>query len=116
VFQDSSEPGGVARLGGIGERVAEAITKETGKETRSLTLGHLQRGGSPTTRDRVLGLRFGAAAVRAVADARFGVMIALDGIDMTEISLENVKGEPRIVPHDSELLGTTRVLGISLGD
>ena len=116
VFQEAGEPGGVARLGGMGARVADAIAKRTGKETRSLTLGHLQRGGSPTTRDRILGLRFGAAAVRAVEAGRFGVMVALNGLEMVEIPLEAVKSDPRRVSLDSELILTARDLGISLGD
>ncbi len=116
VFQDAGEPGGVGRLGGMGVRVADAIAERTGKETRSLTLGHLQRGGSPTTRDRILGLRFGAAAVRAVEAGRFGVMVALKGLDMVEIPLDAVKGEPRLVSLESELLFTARDLGVSLGD
>src|SRR5207244_2263996 len=65
------------RLGGIGDKVAHSIQEMTGKETRSLVLGHLQRGGSPTTFDRLLGLRFGAAAVRVIADGKFGTMVAL---------------------------------------
>ncbi len=116
VFQDGAAPGGDARLGGIGARVADAIAVRTGKETRSITLGHLQRGGSPTTRDRLLGLRFGAAAVRAVATKNFGVMIALDGVDMKEISLDAVEGEPRLVSLDSETLLAAREIGVTLGD
>jgi ATP-dependent phosphofructokinase / diphosphate-dependent phosphofructokinase len=116
VFQDAGEPGGVARLGGMGARIADAIAERTGKETRSLTLGHLQRGGSPTTRDRILGLRFGAAAVRAIEAGRFGVMVALRGLDMVEIPLDSVKGDPRLVSLESELVLTARDLGISLGD
>src|SRR5690606_16369328 len=64
------------RLGGIGEQVALAIAERTGKETRSLVLGHLQRGGSPTTFDRLLALRFGSAAVRAIAEGDFNTMVA----------------------------------------
>jgi 6-phosphofructokinase 1 len=116
VFRDSGAPGAMARLGGIGDDVAQAIAERTGKETRSLTLGHLQRGGSPTTRDRILGLRFGAAAVRAVAARRFGIMVALDGIDMTERPLEGLEGAPRVVQPDSELLHAARDLGTALGD
>jgi len=116
VFQEAGGPGGVGRLGGMGARVADAIAERTGKETRSLTLGHLQRGGSPTTRDRILGLRFGAAAVRVVEAGRFGVMVALKGLDMVEIPLDSVMGEPRLVGLESELLLTARDLGISLGD
>ena len=67
--------GTVDRLGGIASKVARAIEHHTGKETRTLVLGHLQRGGSPTTYDRLLALRFGAAAVRAIADGAFGTMV-----------------------------------------
>src|SRR6202008_4543226 len=73
----AAKGGGMERLGGICVRVADAIASGTGKETRTLTLGHLQRGGSPTTFDRLLSLRFGAAAVRCVANQEFGVMVAL---------------------------------------
>src|SRR5207247_11306935 len=65
------------RLGGIGDKVAHSIAELTGKETRALVLGHLQRGGSPTTFDRLLGLRFGAAAVRVIAEGKFGSLVAL---------------------------------------
>src|SRR2546430_14994774 len=65
------------RLGGIGDKVAHSIQEMTGKETRTLVLGHLQRGGSPTTFDRLLGLRFGAAAVRVIADGKVGTTAAL---------------------------------------
>ena len=71
--------GTVDRLGGIASKVARAIEHRTGKETRTLVLGHLQRGGSPTTYDRLLALRFGAAAVRAIADGAFGTMVGLNG-------------------------------------
>jgi 6-phosphofructokinase 1 len=110
-------PGGVERLGGIGEVVAEYISKHTGKETRTLTLGHLQRGGFPTTFDRLLALRFGAAAVRAVADGRFGHMVALDPPHVTFVPIEEaLKGGPRLVPVDSDIVCTARELGVSLGD
>jgi len=93
------------RLGGIG-----------GKETRTLVLGHLQRGGSPTTYDRLLALRFGAAAVRAIADGAFGVMVGLKGPGIEQIPLEDVVGRPKNVPLDSDTIATARELGINLGD
>jgi phosphofructokinase-like protein len=108
--------GTVDRLGGIASKVARAIEHHTGKETRSLVLGHLQRGGSPTTYDRLLALRFGAAAVRAIADRTFGVMVGLTGTDITRIPLENVVGRAKNVPLDSDTVRTARDLGISLGD
>jgi len=108
--------GTVDRLGGIGSLVARAIGERTGKETRSLVLGHLQRGGSPTTFDRLLALRFGAAAVRAVGDRAFGVMVAYAPPEITRVPLVDVIGRPKNVPVDSDTLLTARQLGISLGD
>jgi ATP-dependent phosphofructokinase / diphosphate-dependent phosphofructokinase len=108
--------GTVDRLGGIASKVARAIEHHTGKETRSLVLGHLQRGGSPTTYDRLLALRFGSAAVRAIADGAFGTMVGLNGGDITRIPLENVVGRAKNVPLDSDVIRTARDLGISLGD
>jgi ATP-dependent phosphofructokinase / diphosphate-dependent phosphofructokinase len=108
--------GTVDRLGGIASKVARFIEHHTGKETRTLVLGHLQRGGSPTTYDRLLALRFGAAAVRAIADRAFGTMVGLNGPDITRVSLDEVVGRSKNVPLDSDTICTARELGISLGD
>jgi len=108
--------GTVDRLGGIGSMVAKAIADRTGKETRSLVLGHLQRGGSPTTFDRLLALRFGAAAVRAVADGEFGVMVGFAPPKLVRVPLADVIGRTKTVPLDSDTVLTARALGISLGD
>ncbi len=108
--------GTVDRLGGIGSKVARAIEHATGKETRTLVLGHLQRGGSPTTYDRLLALRFGAAAVRAIADGVFGIMVGLKGPGIEQVPLEEVVGKSKNVPLDSDTIATARELGISLGD
>jgi 6-phosphofructokinase 1 len=108
--------GTVDRLGGIASKVARTIEHHTGKETRTLVLGHLQRGGSPTTYDRLLALRFGAAAVRAIADGAFGIMVGLNGSDITRIALESVVGRSKNVPLESDTIRTAREMGISLGD
>jgi phosphofructokinase-like protein len=108
--------GTVDRLGGIASKVARTIEHRTGKETRTLVLGHLQRGGSPTTYDRLLALRFGSAAVRAIADGAFGTMVGLNGPDITRVPLEQVVGRAKNVPLDSDTIRTARDLGISLGD
>ncbi len=108
--------GTVDRLGGIAAQVAHQIAERTGKETRSLVLGHLQRGGSPTTYDRLLALRFGAAAVRSIADGVTGVMMGLNNGLVTRVPLADVVGRMRGVEPDSETLSTARELGISLGD
>jgi len=108
--------GTVDRLGGIGGRVAASIAERTGKETRSLVLGHLQRGGSPTTFDRLLALRFGAAAVRAIADGRFGTMVAYTPPTISSVPLGDVIGRTKHVPPDSDTIQTARDIGISFGD
>lgn len=104
------------RLGGIGEQVALAIAERTGKETRSLVLGHLQRGGSPTTFDRLLALRFGSAAVRAIAEGDFNTMVAYHPPSVERVPLDQVIGRMRSVPLDSGVILTARHLGISFGD
>jgi 6-phosphofructokinase 1 len=116
LLQERRRAGMSDRLGGIGSLVAKAVADSTGKETRSLVLGHLQRGGSPTTFDRLLGLRFGAAAVRSVADGAFGTMVAYAPPAIGRIPLADVVGRPRNVPLDSDTVRTARELGISLGD
>lgn len=104
------------RLGGIGDKVAHSIEQMTGKETRALVLGHLQRGGSPTTFDRLLSLRFGAAAVRLIAEGRFGMMVALHPPTIDAVPIADAIAAPRRVPLDSDVIATARDLGISLGD
>ena len=108
--------GTVDRLGGMASQVAHAISQMNGKEVRTMVLGHLQRGGSPTTYDRLLALRFGAAAVRAIANNEFGVMVGLNNSTIVTVPLSEVVGRPRNVPLDSDTIQTARELGISLGD
>lgn len=105
-----------ALLGGIAEQVARAIGSLTGKETRSIVLGHLQRGGSPTTFDRLLALRFGAAAVRFIAEGKRNVMVTFHPPEMTSVPLPNVVSKTKLVPLDSDTILTCRDLGISFGD
>ena len=104
------------RLGGIAEQVAEAIEERTGKETRALILGHLQRGGSPTTFDRLLALRFGAAAVRCVAEGKFGVMVAHVPPSTGFVPLREALAEPKRVPLDLDTVLMAREIGVCLGD
>jgi len=103
-------------LGGIGLRLAEEIAQKTGKETRTVVLGHLQRGGGPTTFDRLLALRFGAAAVRMVADRRFNVMVALDPPTVLAVPLKVATERMKSVPLDCDTMLTARDLGINFGD
>ncbi|MCM8800805.1 MAG: 6-phosphofructokinase [Candidatus Omnitrophica bacterium] len=79
---------GHVRLGGIGEILAQEIEKRTGFETRVSVLGHIQRGGSPTAFDRILGTRFGVKAVELVKNKKFGRMVALSGTKIIDIPIE----------------------------
>lgn len=116
ITQGRKEAGREVRLGGIGEWVAREIAKRTGKEARSLVLGHLQRGGAPTTFDRLLGTRFGAAAVRAVEAGEFGTMVALQPPTVVCVPLREAIGRLKTVPPESDTVRSARNLGISFGD
>jgi 6-phosphofructokinase 1 len=116
VIGAAAKGGGMERLGGIAAQVAQWIQEGTGKETRALTLGHLQRGGSPTTFDRLLSLRFGAAAVRLVAEGKFGTMVSLQPPNVRSVPITDALAKPKIVPLDSDTILTARETGICLGD
>jgi ATP-dependent phosphofructokinase / diphosphate-dependent phosphofructokinase len=103
-------------LGGIAEFVAKEITQRTGKDSRSMVLGHLQRGGSPTTFDRLLSLRFGASAVRAIEMGKFDHMVALKSPDIGLVALEEALKIHKRVRTDSDTVLTARDLGICFGD
>jgi len=105
-----------ARLGGIGAVVAAEIEKRTGKETRVCVLGHLQRGGAPTSFDRLLCTRFGTRAVQLIAEEKFGCMIGLGATDTMPVKLTEAIGRLRNVPPEGEIIQTARALGISFGD
>ena len=108
--------GGTERLGGVSNLVAEYVQEHTGKETRTVTLGHLQRGGRPTTFDRLLALRFGAAAVRAVEHGHLNHMVAFDPPTVTTVPLREAVAQPHLVPLDCDQIRTARELGITMGD
>ncbi len=112
----SKEAGRAERLGGAGEKVARELQTLTGKETRTVVLGHLLRGGSPTTFDRLVALRFGAAAVRALAEGQSSVMVALDPPTVRYVPLKSVAGRMKCVPRDCDTMLTARELGICFGD
>jgi ATP-dependent phosphofructokinase / diphosphate-dependent phosphofructokinase len=112
----SKELGRAERLGGAGERVAEEIQQATGRETRCVVLGHLLRGGSPTTFDRLISLRFGAAAIRALDEGKSGVMVALDPPTVRYVPLAQATRRMKSVPLDCDTMSTARDLGICFGD
>jgi 6-phosphofructokinase 1 len=108
--------GQAERLGGAGARVAEEIVHLTKRDTRVVVLGHLLRGGSPTTFDRLISLRFGAAAVRALAAGKSGVMVALDPPTVRYVPLHEATERLKQVPVDCDTIHTAREIGICLGD
>ena len=112
----ASLPGQDRRVGGISQRIAVQIQELTGKECRSMVLGHLQRGGMPTGYDRLLATRFGGAAVQAVEDAKWGEMVALHSPNIVTIPIEEALKEPRRVDPNHDIVKTARRTGISFGD
>ncbi|HIF21051.1 MAG TPA: ATP-dependent 6-phosphofructokinase [Gemmatimonadetes bacterium] len=114
LFQQAGR--GQRRLGGMAQQVAMDIEERTGRETRHLVLGHLQRGGGPNSYDRLLALRFGAAAVKLVRDGRFGCMVALDPPDVLAVPLREAIASIKTVPVDGDIVQTARALGTCMGD
>jgi 6-phosphofructokinase 1 len=111
-----SLPGQDRRVGGICGRLAYEIQKMTGKETRSLVLGHLQRGGVPTGYDRLLATRVGGAAVRAIEDERWGHMLALQSPHIVTVPIDEVLRQEKRVDPEGDVVLTAREAGISFGD
>ncbi|MCS6808074.1 MAG: ATP-dependent 6-phosphofructokinase [Bacteroidota bacterium] len=109
------ELGKAERFGGLGEKIAAQIQALTNKETRCVVLGHLLRGGSPSAFDRLLSLRFGAAAVRALEEGQSGVVVVLDPPTVRYIPMEQVAHRVRHVPLDCDTIATAKDLGISFG-
>jgi phosphofructokinase-like protein len=112
----AKEEGREPRLGGVAEQLAEDLQEETGLETRSLVLGHLQRGGPPTPTDRILATRFGAAAVRAIEAGERNVMVAIQANRIITVPLEDAIVHRKQVPLDSDVILSARETGVSFGD
>lgn len=104
------------RLGGVGAVLAAHLEQLTGKEARSVLLGHLQRGGAPTSGDRILATRFGARAVELAFDGRFGHMVAYQPPDIVAVPLEKIAGRTKTIPLDADAIRAARAIGISFGD
>ncbi|HEX8684520.1 MAG TPA: ATP-dependent 6-phosphofructokinase [Ardenticatenaceae bacterium] len=106
---------GKKSLGGIGQWVAEQITAQCGVESRTVVLGHLQRGGSPSAFDRILATLFGGSAVRLISKGKFGYMTALQCGDVVSVPIKEAIGGQKKVAVDGKLVQTARGLGISFG-
>jgi 6-phosphofructokinase 1 len=115
-FVEGAKPGQEARYGGVAEKLASQIAELTGVETRSLVLGHLQRGGQPISYDRLLALRFGSAAIELVKRGDFGSMVSLDPPDVKAVPLGEALAKPHFVPVEGDVVRTARAMGISFGD
>jgi phosphofructokinase-like protein len=107
---------GEYRFGGIGDIVAREITARTGKETRCTVLGHLQRGGTPTTLDRILGTRFGVKAVNMIGEENFGAMVSYQNYQVRDVPIAEAVNRLRLVPPDGEMVKTARDVEIAFGD
>lgn len=107
---------GEFKLGGIGDIVAREISARTGKETRACVLGHLQRGGAPTTLDRILGTRFGVKAVQLANEGHFGSMVSYQNYQMRHVSIAEAVNRLRLVPPNGEMVQTARDVEICFGD
>jgi ATP-dependent phosphofructokinase / diphosphate-dependent phosphofructokinase len=107
---------GEYRFGGIGNIVAYEIAARTGKETRCTVLGHLQRGGTPTALDRILGTRFGVKAVKLIHEKQFGSMVSYQNYQVRHVPIAEAVNRLRLVPPDGELVQTARDVEISFGD
>ncbi len=113
IVKESTDP---IRLGGIGFVLGEQIEKMTGIETRTVVMGHLQRGGTPTAFDRVLATRLGTKAVDMIESKKCGYMVGVKGDSLAEVPLEEVAKGPRTVPLDHPLIEAARSLGTCFGD
>ena len=113
---EQASPSSVERLGGVGFVVAKDLERLTGKQTRVAVLGHLQRGGTPTSYDRLLATRFGGRAVELVLDQQFGTMVASQPPAIVAVPLERVVDRIRTVPPDLDMIRTARAIGIGFGD
>ena len=107
---------GEYKLGGMGEVVAKEVAKRTGKETRTCVLGHLQRGGAPTTLDRILGTRFGVKAVELIQECKFGHMVSYQNYQVMDVPIADAVHRLRLVQPEGQMVKTARAVGISFGD
>jgi 6-phosphofructokinase 1 len=106
---------GEKRLGGIGAQVGHEIAHRTGRETRTVVLGHLQRGGAPTTLDRILGMRFGVGAVKLVEEKKFGCMVSYLNYQIGAVTIKEAVGQLKQVPPDGQMVQAARAVGVSFG-
>lgn len=116
VIQETAEKtGGLVRLGGIGQVVGRQISEHLKMDTRVTTLGHIQRGGKPSTFDRILATRMGVEAVHLVVRGEFGHMVALRNAKIVSVPLEEAVGQQKLVDPEGQMVKTAESIGINLG-
>src|SRR6185503_18126714 len=115
VYQDKGDGQRAPRLGGIGQHLQKDLEELTGRETRCVVLGHLQRGGRPNAFDRMLATNFGSCAVRALENGESGVMVALQAGDVVSVPLADAIEGIKTVPPNGQLVRTARDTGVSFG-
>jgi 6-phosphofructokinase 1 len=113
IIESSADP---LRLGGIGQKVADDIESATGIETRTVKLGHVQRGGTPVAADRILATEFGHKAIELLAAGERSRLVVIQNGIVTHIPLEDAAGKQRLVPLDNTLLHAARNVGTCFGD
>lgn len=113
IVPDSPEP---ARLGGIGQKIAEEIEAATGIETRTITLGHVQRGGTPVAADRVLSTEFGGKAIELLAAGERSRLVVMQNGKVTHIPLQDAEGKQRLISPADPLITAARGVGTCFGD
>lgn len=106
---------GEVHTSGVGARVTQEIVERTGLETRTVVLGHLQRGGAPSTNDRILGIRFGVEAVQLIQKKKFGHMVTYLNYLTGMVTIKEAIGQIKHVPAEGEVVRTARAVGISFG-
>lgn len=111
-----SGPGEPARYGGVGHYIGERIAAATGAEVRVTVLGHIQRGGTPDARDRLIASAFGVHAVDLVAAGKFDRMVAWRAREVIDVPIADVVDRPHMVDRAGPVVRTARGLGICLGD
>jgi 6-phosphofructokinase 1 len=115
IFQDSGDSQRAPRLGGIAQYCRTCLEELTGKETRCVVLGHLQRGGRPNAFDRMLATTYGACAVRALTEGKHGTMVALQAGDVVTVPISEAVANVKAVPPNGQMVRTARDTGISFG-
>ena len=115
IYQDRGDAHHAPRLGGIANHCRVELEQLTGKETRCVVLGHLQRGGRPNAFDRMLATSFGASAVRAFAEGQRNMMVALQAATIVTVPISEAIANIKTVSPDGQIINTARATGISFG-